>query len=130
MKCGKNQIRERIDLFAQAVEFGNRQIAAFEAFFYLRQSSLKLVEVFSVDGRAGLLGLGSKETGPLHDFAYVAIVFLLAGTLGRHRRTFGWRLGIGLRSELVQTLLDRGQAGFQTLKCGKNRIRERSDLLA
>jgi hypothetical protein len=82
------------------------------------------------DGRAGLLGLGSKKAGPLHDFAYVAIAFLLAGALGRYRRTFGRRLGIGLRSELVQTFLDRGQTGLQTSKCGKNRIRDTIDLVA
>ena len=50
--------------------------------------------------------------------------------LGRHRWAFGRRLGVGLRPELVQAFLDRGQVGLQTLKCGTSRIGKRIDLLA
>jgi hypothetical protein len=75
-------------------------------------------------------GFGGKGTGLLHDFAYVGIAFLLTGPLGRHRWAFGRRLGVGLRPELVQAFLDRGQVGLQTFKCGTSRIGKRIDLLA
>src|SRR5262249_2593920 len=74
--------------------------------------------------------LGSKEESPLHDFAHVAIDFLLAAAFGRHRGALGRRLGIGFWPQPVQMFLDRGEAWLQALnRCG-NRNREGIDLLA
>src|SRR5207302_2580643 len=78
-KCAlpsSNRIGKRIDLLAQGLEFCRRQIVACEAFPYLRQGSLKLSEVFCVDGRE--IGRAScrERVEMLVVFAYVGISVL------------------------------------------------------
>ena len=90
--------------------------------FYLHQSGLKPAEVFSIDGRAGLLGVGSKDAGSFQGFAYVLVAFSWLIRSAFTAGPSGGALVLGFGRSWSKRSLIAARRGLQTLNGGTNRI--------